>query len=128
MIPHHLYYQLVIVGLLGLCVMLHYVWPSQDAVSPQPHRAPAVEAQAVQGAQTLCGAYPTTALRSVRIRDQPSRAAASKTPAPMAPPTRRPRVIDTAMHFCPHAGCDYQGWLGLGNLRANGHPSGGPWR
>ena len=32
------------------------------------------------------------------------------------------------MHFCPHDGCDYRGWLGLGNLRANGHPSGGPWR
>jgi len=32
------------------------------------------------------------------------------------------------MHFCPHVGCDYEGWLGLGNLRANGHPSGGPWR
>src|SRR5215468_9432575 len=32
------------------------------------------------------------------------------------------------MHFCPHAGCDYRGWLGRGNLRANGHPSGGPWR
>jgi hypothetical protein len=32
------------------------------------------------------------------------------------------------MHFCPHAGCDYRGWLGLGNIRANGHPSGGPWR
>jgi hypothetical protein len=32
------------------------------------------------------------------------------------------------MHFCPHSGCDYRGWLGLGNLRANGHPSGGPWR
>jgi IS1 family transposase len=41
---------------------------------------------------------------------------------------RRPRVIDTSAHFCPHARCDYQGWLGLGNLRANGHPSGGPWR
>jgi hypothetical protein len=25
-------------------------------------------------------------------------------------------------------GCAYRGWLGLGNLRANGHPSGGPWR
>ena len=25
-------------------------------------------------------------------------------------------------------GCDYRGWLGLGNLRANGHPSGGLWR
>ncbi len=32
------------------------------------------------------------------------------------------------MHFCPHHGCDYRGWLGRGNLRANGHPSGGPWR
>jgi hypothetical protein len=32
------------------------------------------------------------------------------------------------MHFCPHTDCDYRGWLGLHNLRANGHPSGGPWR
>jgi IS1 family transposase/transposase-like protein len=32
------------------------------------------------------------------------------------------------MHFCPHPGCDYRGWVGLGNLRANGHPNGGPWR
>jgi IS1 family transposase len=46
----------------------------------------------------------------------------------MAPTHRRPRQIDTSLHFCPHAGCDYRGWLGLGNLRANGHPSGGFWR
>jgi hypothetical protein len=32
------------------------------------------------------------------------------------------------MHFCPHLNCDYWGWVGLNNLRANGHPSGGPWR
>jgi len=24
--------------------------------------------------------------------------------------------------------CAYQGWVGWGNLRANGHPNGGPWR
>jgi IS1 family transposase len=41
---------------------------------------------------------------------------------------RRPREVDTSRHFCPHGHCDYRGWLGLGNLRANGHPSGGPWR
>ena len=46
----------------------------------------------------------------------------------MPPTHRRPRVIDTSRHFCPHTGCDYRGWLGLDNLRANGHPSGGPWR
>jgi transposase-like protein len=32
------------------------------------------------------------------------------------------------MHFCPHLGCDYRGWLGKNNLRANGHPHGGLWR
>jgi IS1 family transposase len=36
--------------------------------------------------------------------------------------------VNTSMHFCPHTDCDYRGWLGLNNLRANGHPSGGPWR
>jgi hypothetical protein len=41
---------------------------------------------------------------------------------------RRPRVIDTSRHFCPHEGGDYRGWPGRGNLSANGHPSGGPWR
>jgi hypothetical protein len=41
---------------------------------------------------------------------------------------RSPRTIDTSTHFCPHTGCRYRGWFGLGNLRANGHPSGGPWR
>ena len=36
--------------------------------------------------------------------------------------------MDTSRHFCPHTACDYRGWLGLNNLRANGHPRGGPWR
>jgi IS1 family transposase len=36
--------------------------------------------------------------------------------------------VDTSQHFCPHGGCRYRGWLGRGNLRANGHPNGGPWR
>ena len=52
-------------------------------------------------------------------------------PVPSAPvllTKRRPRQVDTSRHFCPHPNCDYRGWVGLGNLRANGHPSGGPWR
>jgi hypothetical protein len=32
------------------------------------------------------------------------------------------------MHFCPHPTGEYRGWVGLRNLRANGHPNGGPWR
>jgi len=36
--------------------------------------------------------------------------------------------VDTSTHFCPNPDCAYRGWVGWGNLRANGHPSGGPWR
>jgi hypothetical protein len=49
-------------------------------------------------------------------------------PDPLPPTHRRPREVDTSRHFCPHVHCDYRGWLGVGNLRANGHPRGGPWR
>ena len=35
MIPHLFYYQLVVPGLLWLCILLHAVWPSRGAVSPQ---------------------------------------------------------------------------------------------
>jgi hypothetical protein len=31
----------------------------------------------------------------------------------MPPTNRRPRTVDTSMHFCPHSNCDYRGWLGL---------------
>jgi hypothetical protein len=40
MISSQGYYQLAVVGLLWLCVMLHYVWPSPGVVSPQPPAAP----------------------------------------------------------------------------------------
>jgi IS1 family transposase len=46
----------------------------------------------------------------------------------MPPTQHRPRTVDTSLHFCPHTAGDYRGWLGLHNLRANGHPKGGPWR
>jgi IS1 family transposase/transposase-like protein len=131
MIPHLFYYQLVILGLLWLCVMLHLTWPSRAAGSPQkpiepepikPKRKHSIESKPFEGLTqkppcALCAheaAHPTP---SSPVR-----------PAPMPPTNRRPREVDTSRHFCPHPHCDYRGWLGLGNLRANGHPSGGPWR
>jgi IS1 family transposase len=40
----------------------------------------------------------------------------------------RRRHVDTSTHFCPHPDGAYRGWVNRGNLRANGHPHGGPWR
>ena len=43
------------------------------------------------------------------------REAAHPQPAPPAPPEpipsphRRPRMVDTSQHFCPHTGCRYRG-------------------
>jgi IS1 family transposase len=131
MIPHHIYYQLVIVGLLWLCVMLHYVWPSQDAMSPQPSVQPvppqwkrkrSTEPKAFEGLTHK----PHCALCERETGETPP--APPQRPEPMPPTNRRPRTVDTSMHFCPHTDCDYRGWLGMNNLRANGHPSGGPWR
>ena len=39
-----------------------------------------------------------------------------------------PRTVDTQHHFCPSPHCAYYGWVGFGNVCANGHPSGGRWR
>jgi hypothetical protein len=40
MIPHYVYFQLAVVGLLWVCVMLHYILPRRGAVSPQPQADP----------------------------------------------------------------------------------------
>src|SRR5919197_133276 len=46
----------------------------------------------------------------------------------MAPTRGRPRQVDTSQHFCPNPTCAYRGWVGWGNLQANGHPNRGLWR
>jgi IS1 family transposase len=131
MIPHHVYYQLAVVGFLWLCLMLHYVWPSQNAVSPQPPAEPlpprskrnrTSESKPFAG---LTQRPPCAACDYEAHHPTPS---PPRRPDPMPATNRRPCVIDTSMHFCPHKDCEYRGWPGLGNLRANGHPSGGPWR
>jgi transposase-like protein/IS1 family transposase len=58
----------------------------------------------------------------------------SRPKAPGSPPPiilfnrGRKRTVDTSRHFCPDPDCAYHGRLGLGNIRANGHPGGQPWR
>jgi IS1 family transposase len=131
MIPHHIYYQLAIVGLLWLCIMLHYVWPSRDTGAPQPPATsvpPKCKRTCANEPKPFAGLThkPPCALCERATGETPP--APPQRPAPMPPTHRRPRTVDTSMHFCPHTECDYRGWLGLGNLRANGHPNGGPWR
>jgi IS1 family transposase len=129
MIPHLVYYQLVILVLLWLCLMLPHLWPSPPGGAPKtttqpirPKRKRSTEPKAFAGLTHK----PHCALCEQEIGARAP--APPRRPDPIPPTHRRPRTVDTSRHFCPHTECDYRGWLGLNNLRANGHPSGGPWR
>jgi IS1 family transposase len=54
---------------------------------------------------------------------------ASYAPPPLLTfPRGRRRTVNTQHHFCPEHHCSYYGWPGRGNIHANGHPGGKPWR
>jgi transposase-like protein/IS1 family transposase len=128
MVSHLFSYQLALLALVWLFVMLHVAESRRGAQIPPtatpitPTRQRSNEPKSFHGLTkkphcALCArdtAHPT--------------APPPVPPDPMAPTHRRPRAVDTSRHCCPHTDCDYRGWLGLSNLRANGHPSGGPWR
>jgi hypothetical protein len=124
MIPHQVYYQLAVVGLLLLCIMLHHLWPRRDAVSPQLLPAPLPLKCKYRRPNE------PTPFAGLTLRPQCAACAYDAThpepltprrPVPMPPTHRRPCAIDISRHFCPHVNCSYRGCLGLGNLRANGH-------
>src|SRR5437899_7843768 len=129
MIPHQFYYQLVVLGLLWLFVMLHLAWPSRDVTTQtKPAKPITPRRQRSTDPTPFAGLTHTPHCALCEQEAAHPQAPPPVRPDPMPPTHRRPRTVDTSRHFCPHTGCRYRGWLGLGNLRANGHPSGGPWR
>jgi IS1 family transposase len=129
MIPHHVYYQLVILVLLWLCLMLPHLWPRPPGVA---HKIPtqSIKSKRKRSREPKPFAGLTHKPHCALCEQQTAENAPAPPPRPdpMPLPHRRPRTVDTSMHFCPHRNCDYRGWLGLNNLRANGHPNGGQWR
>jgi IS1 family transposase len=131
MMPLLLFYQLVLIALVWLCILLHLAEPNRAASSPpRPVEPEPIKSKRNRSAEPkvfegLTQKPPCALCERDTVQPKPLPPAR---PDPMPPTTRRPRRVDTARHFCPHDGCAYRGGLGLGNLRANGHPSGGPWR
>jgi len=126
MVSHLFYYQLAVLVLAWLFVMLHVTGskPGLPAppISAQPKRPRSTAPKLFTG---LTQRPPCALCERETVHPNPS---APVPPDPMPPTNRRPRTVDTSRHFCPHSDCDYRGWLGLNNLRANGHPNGAPWR
>jgi hypothetical protein len=129
MIPHLFFYQLVLLGLLWLFFMLHAAWPSQGTATQrrpvEPILPPRQRSSAPKPFPGLTRKPPCAACEQAHAHGpQPPGC-----PPPRIVSTRgRPLQVDTSFHFCPKATCAYWGWVGLGNISANGHPNGGPWR
>jgi IS1 family transposase len=126
MVSHLFYYQLAVLALAWLFVLLHVTGSKPGLPAPpmpaKPRRPRSTELTPFAG---LTHRPPCALCERETVHPNPS---APVPPDPMPPTNRRPRTVDTSRHFCPHTACDYRGWRGLNNLRANGHPSGGPWR
>jgi hypothetical protein len=127
--PAWLWYHLQLLALLWLCVLLFRVWlrgrdgmslttlPPSKSIKQRSKEPPPF---AGLFHKPLCAACEPAAA---------SRPQAPCAPPPLLPGTRgRRRTVDTQQQFCPDDDCSYYGWVGRGNIRANGHPGGKPGR
>src|SRR5262249_53531182 len=92
MIPHLFYYQLLVLGLLWLFVMLSLAWPSPSG-SQEPKPATPITSRRTRGKEPkpfagLTYKPPCPLCAQHAISPTPP---SSLPPAPMHPPTRRPR-------------------------------------
>ena len=128
MISELFFYQLGLLALVWLCLMLQWAWPSDPAVCLTTPEPPPPRPKRKREPKPFAG------LTTKPHCDACEHATHPPPPAPTAPPPRlmptrgRRRQVDTSAHFCPNPDCAYRGWVGWGNLRANGHPSGSSWR
>src|SRR5215467_16339616 len=129
MVSHLVFYQLGLIALVWVFLMLSGLWPSEPAAArpmpPKPLIRQCKRAKKSKPFQGLtrrpCCAACEQVIEAPRLPPSP--------PPPPIPSTRgRRRHINTSQHFCPDPACRYGGWLGLGNITSNGHPSNGPWR
>jgi IS1 family transposase len=128
MVPTLFFYQLVLVALVWLCVMLQWAWPSDPATCPPPSEPTPPEPKRHREPTPFAGLTTKPHCDTCEHGTAPRPQAPSPPPPRIVPTRGRQRQVDTSTHCCPNPDCAYRGWVGWGNLRANGHPSGGPWR
>ena len=129
MTANPLFYQLLLVSLVLICIVIHVWWPNASKATPAsldkpnpPRRQRSKEPKPFTG-------YLHKPLCQACEQGLDSRPKAPASPPPVMSFSRgRRRTVDTSGHFCPDHDCAYHGWLGRGNIRANGHPGGQPWR
>ena len=129
MAPNLLLYQLLVVALVLICLLIHVGLPDM----PLPRLQLPLESNKRRRTRSK-EPKPFPGLIHTPLCEACMHGADVRPTAPGSPPpfirfTRgRRRTVNTRSHLCPDPDCAYHGWLGRGNIRANGHPGGQPWR
>ena len=129
MVSNLVFDQLVLIALVWVFLLLCWLEPSEHAAScpTTPQTLPPPRTRST-------GPKPFTGLTRKPYCEACEQAIEPHREPPVGPPPRivstrgRRRHVDTSHQFCPDPNCRYGGWIGLANISANGHPSGGPWR
>jgi IS1 family transposase/transposase-like protein len=129
MIHHLLFHNLLLFGLLWLCIIVSWLWLRRQATTVPARRQPVKRSTRRSQDPKL---FPGLTTKPSCVACEQAQGHADSLPeAPpplMAAMRGRPREVDTQQQYCQHATCSYYGWVSLGNIRANGHPSGSRWR
>jgi IS1 family transposase len=129
MVPNVLLYQLFVVALVLICIMVHVWWPDRPSVTPQTSRQPSKPRRKCSKELKPFPGYIHKPLCEACAKGTNTSPKAPGSPPPVMIFTRgRRRTVNTSQHFCPDHDCSYHGWLGRGNIRANGPPGGQSWR
>jgi transposase-like protein len=126
---HWLFEALLLCGLLWFSLLLDWMWLRERLA---PCQTTSTLARPIKRRSKDPKPFP-----GLTHKPHCDTCAHGQKPAPQAPPCPPPlpaspcgrrREVDTQQHFCPNPHCTYSGWVGRGNIRANGHPGAGPWR
>src|SRR5215467_116351 len=130
MVSHLVFYQLGLIALVWVFLILYGLWPSEPAADrPMPPKPLMPRCKYSKKPKPFPGLTRQPCCTACEQAIETPRLQPSPPSLPTITSTRgRRRHVDTSSHFCPDPDCRYGGWLGLGNITSNGHPSGGPWR
>src|SRR5712692_11895129 len=95
MMPHHVYSQLAILGLLWLCVILHSLWPSRGSWSPQAPAEPLLTKDTAGEVMGRARIYPHAPARAAKGERRVGARGVSTNQA-----ATRTRLIAIAMRRC----------------------------
>jgi hypothetical protein len=124
-----LFYQILLLALVLICLMIYVWWlDSSKAPPPRPYKPDQPRRKRSQECKPFTGYIHKPLCEACEQGVDSCPKAPGSSPPVMIFTRGRRRTVDTSGHCCPDPDCAYHGWRGRGNIRANGHPGGQPWR